>query len=79
MASYSFLLTEKVAPVDISEVADEEGRAVEDEEGEAVDVMMERRETGDLGTTDGVVDLVLAFLMKKRTKKEKYMRQQVCN
>lgn len=61
MASYSFLLTEKVAPVDISEVDVEEGSVVEDDEGEAVDVMMERRETGDVGTTDGVVDWALAF------------------
>lgn len=72
MASYSFLLTEKVAPVDISEVAEEEGRAVEDDEGEAVDVIMERRETGDVGTTDVVVDLVLAFLMKKKQKGKIY-------
>lgn len=70
MASYSFLLSEKVSPADISEVAEEEGRAVDDDEGEAVDVMMERRETGDVVTTDGVVDWALAFLREKKEKHE---------
>lgn len=77
MASYSFLLSEKVSPADISEVAEEKGRAMEDDEGEAVDVMMERRETGDVVATDGVVDWALAFLREKQKKKN--MRLQVCN
>lgn len=50
---------------------------MEDDEGEAVDVMMERRETGDVVATDGVVDWALAFLREKQKKKN--MRLQVCN
>ena len=52
---YSLSL-EKVSPAGVSDVegregGDEEGRGVEDEGGEAVDVMMERREAVDEGTT----------------------------
>lgn len=38
----------------------------EGEAGEAVDVMMERREAVDEGTTDLVVASLLIFLLKKR-------------
>lgn len=45
---YSLPLPENVSSAGISDV---EGREEEDEGGEAVDVMMERRETVDEGTT----------------------------
>lgn len=43
------------------EEEEEEESVVGDEEGEAVDVMMERRETGDVEITEGVVALAFAF------------------
>ena len=60
MKAYSSLLSEKLSPT--GNVEEEEERRADDEGVLEVDVMMERRETGDGGTTDGVVSLDLALL-----------------
>ena len=66
---YSLSL-EKVSPAGVSDVegregGDEEGRGVEDEGGEAVDVMMERREAVDEGTTGEGLAWAFALLWGK--------------
>lgn len=53
MHTYSCLLSEKLSPSALTVLVEEERKA--DVGVEEVEVMMERRETGDGGTTDGEV------------------------
>ncbi len=54
------LFSEKVSPAGISDKEEEEGR--EEDEGEAVDVMIERREAVEEGTTEVGVARAFVFL-----------------